>query len=42
MPHPGGNITGSLIQQTDLAGKRLEPLHELVPGLLRLAISRRE
>jgi hypothetical protein len=38
MPHPGGNITGSLIQQTDLAGKRLEPLHELVPGLLRLAI----
>jgi putative ABC transport system substrate-binding protein len=35
---PGGNITGSSIEQTDLAGKRLELLRELVPGLRRVAI----
>ena len=28
---PGGNVTGLSIQQTDLAGKRLELLREVVP-----------
>src|SRR5437899_10168493 len=35
---PGGNVTGLSIQQTDLIGKRLELLREVVPGLRRLAI----
>jgi len=38
LAHPGGNVTGLSIQFTDLAGKRLELLHEVVPGLRRLAI----
>jgi putative tryptophan/tyrosine transport system substrate-binding protein len=33
---PGGNITGLSNEQPDLAGKRLEILRELVPGLSRL------
>src|SRR5215471_3774886 len=35
---PGGNLTGMSIQQTDSAGKRIELLREVVPGLQRLAI----
>jgi ABC-type uncharacterized transport system substrate-binding protein len=35
---PGGNVTGLSMQTTDLAGKRLELLREVVPGLRRLAI----
>src|SRR4029077_8493899 len=35
---PGGNVTGLSMQATDLAGKRLELLREVVPGLRRLAI----
>jgi putative ABC transport system substrate-binding protein len=35
---PGGNVTGLSVQQPDLAGKRLEILREVVPGLRRLAI----
>jgi len=35
---PGGNITGLSLQATHLAGKRLEILRELIPGLHRLAI----
>ena len=35
---PGGNVTGLSFQQTDFAGKRLELLREVVPGLRRLAI----
>jgi putative ABC transport system substrate-binding protein len=35
---PGGNITGLSMQSTDTAGKRVELLREVVPGLRRLAI----
>jgi putative ABC transport system substrate-binding protein len=38
LARPGGNITGLSLQQTDLAGKRLELLREVVPGLRRFAI----
>jgi putative ABC transport system substrate-binding protein len=37
LARPGGNVTGLSIQSTDLAGKRLELLREVVPGLHRLA-----
>ena len=35
---PGGNVTGLSLQSTESAGKRLELLRQLVPGLGRLAI----
>jgi ABC-type uncharacterized transport system substrate-binding protein len=35
---PGGNVTGLSLQQTDLAGKRLELLREVVPDLRHLVI----
>jgi putative ABC transport system substrate-binding protein len=35
---PGGNVTGLSAQFTDLAGKRLELLREIVPSLRQLAI----
>jgi putative ABC transport system substrate-binding protein len=35
---PGGNITGLSLQATNLAGKRLELLREVIPQLRRLAI----
>src|SRR5262249_19736659 len=38
LARPGGNVTGLSFQQTDLAGKRLERLREVVPALRRLAI----
>jgi len=38
LARPGGNVTGLSLQITDLAGKRLELLREVVPGLRRLAI----
>jgi putative tryptophan/tyrosine transport system substrate-binding protein len=38
LARPGGNVTGLSIQQTDIVGKRLEILREVVPGLRRLAI----
>jgi putative tryptophan/tyrosine transport system substrate-binding protein len=38
LARPGGNITGLSNQVPDLAGKRLELLREIVPGLGRLAI----
>jgi putative tryptophan/tyrosine transport system substrate-binding protein len=38
LARPGGNVTGLSLQFTDLAGKRLELLREVVPSLRRLAI----
>lgn len=38
LARPGGNITGLSTQYTDLEGKRLEILRELVPMVGRLAI----
>jgi putative tryptophan/tyrosine transport system substrate-binding protein len=38
LARPGGNATGLSIQGTDLVGKRLELLREVVPSLRRLAI----
>ena len=35
---PGGNLTGTANQTQDLAGKRVELLREVVPGLGRLGI----
>jgi putative ABC transport system substrate-binding protein len=38
LARPGGNVTGMSQQRTETAGKRLELLREVVPGLRRLAI----
>jgi putative ABC transport system substrate-binding protein len=38
LARPGGNVTGMSLQLSDTAGKRLELLREVVPGLRRLAI----
>jgi putative ABC transport system substrate-binding protein len=38
LARPGGNVTGLSIQATDLAGKRLQLLQEVVPTIRRLAI----
>jgi putative ABC transport system substrate-binding protein len=38
LARPGGNVTGLSVQSTDLAGKRLEILREVLPSLRRLAV----
>ena len=38
LARPGSNVTGLSVQNTDLAGKRLQLLRDLVPDLRRLAI----
>jgi ABC-type uncharacterized transport system substrate-binding protein len=38
LAHPGGNVTGLSNEQADIASKRLELLHEVLPSLRRLAI----
>ena len=38
LARPGGNVTGLSIQSTDLAGKRIELLREMLPALRRLAV----
>jgi putative ABC transport system substrate-binding protein len=38
LARPGGNLTGLSAQNVDLTGKRVELLHEIVPGLRRLVV----
>jgi putative ABC transport system substrate-binding protein len=38
LAQPGGNATGLSQQRTELAGKRLELLHEVISGLRRVAV----
>jgi putative ABC transport system substrate-binding protein len=38
LARPGGNVTGLSSQTPDVAGKRIELLREVVPGLGRFAI----
>jgi putative tryptophan/tyrosine transport system substrate-binding protein len=38
LTRPGGNATGLSLQATDVAGKRVEILREVLPGLRRLGI----
>ena len=38
LARPGGNVTGLSIQSPETAGKRLELLREVLPGLRRLAV----
>jgi putative ABC transport system substrate-binding protein len=38
LSHPGGNVTGSSVQASDTATKRLGLLRDAIPGLRRLAI----
>src|SRR5262249_37922589 len=38
LARPGGNLTGVNIFTTELVTKRLELLHELVPGAVRVAV----
>jgi putative tryptophan/tyrosine transport system substrate-binding protein len=38
LARPGGNVTGLSVQSPDLAGKRLELLRQLLPGLRGLAV----
>jgi ABC-type uncharacterized transport system substrate-binding protein len=38
LARPGGNVTGTSVQNTETASKRVELMRELVPGLRRLAI----
>jgi putative ABC transport system substrate-binding protein len=38
LARPGGNVTGLSYQASDLSGKRLELIRELVPGLRRLGV----
>jgi ABC-type uncharacterized transport system substrate-binding protein len=40
LARPGGHVTGSQVLQTDLFGKHLELLRELVPNLSRVALLR--
>src|SRR5262245_28844668 len=38
LARPGGNITGLVLQQLDVTGKRIEVLKEVVPQLTRVAV----
>jgi len=38
LARPGGNVTGLSVQASELAGKRIEILREVVPSLRRVAI----
>ena len=36
--HPGGNVTGTTFMGVELVAKRMELLHELLPGITRMAL----
>jgi putative tryptophan/tyrosine transport system substrate-binding protein len=38
LSHPGGNLTGFSFLSTELAGKRLELLRDIVPGVVRVVL----
>ena len=38
LARPGGNVSGLSLMSPELAGKRLELLKEVVPGLTRIAV----
>ena len=38
LARPGGNVTGVSIQSAELAGKRIELLRQILPGLRRMAV----
>jgi putative ABC transport system substrate-binding protein len=38
LSRPGGNVTGVVILATSLNGKRIQFLHEIVPGMRRVAV----
>lgn len=38
LAHPGGNITGTAVEDPEVAGKKLEILRDTVPGVKRVAI----
>ena len=38
LAHPGGNVTGMSYLASDLVGKRLQLLRELVPGMTRVGV----
>lgn len=38
LAHPGGNVTGSSMMVTDMAGKRLQMLKELLPHVAKVAV----
>src|SRR5262245_64885475 len=38
LARPGGNVTGFHLSYVDLAGKRLQLLKEIVPGISRVAV----
>jgi len=40
LAHPGGNFTGMSLQNSDLSGKRVQLLTQLVPGASRIAVLR--
>jgi putative ABC transport system substrate-binding protein len=38
LARPGGNVTGVFLDQSEISGKQLQLLRELVPGLTRVAV----
>lgn len=38
LARPGGNVTGFILSYSDLAGKRLQILKEMTPGIRRVAV----
>lgn len=38
LAHPGGNFTGMMVVMVDIAGKNLQLLKELIPGMTRAAV----